>query len=167
MLLAMGAPDSPVRHRTGTVHCLVRRHVTQPLGFGARATVGALSSCGTGQSDAPLTRCSDFCAALLLTIAPVRVDRCMLDSRCPLVHWTVRWIIAERACVFSRVAGSTLYGPGAPDTVRWHTGQSGAPVHSTLKSFLLLLNWVPNLYIFFGLCWTLCTCRTCILEQTS
>jgi hypothetical protein len=40
----MGAPDSPVR-----------RHVTQPLGFGAKSTVGALSSCGTGQSGAPLT----------------------------------------------------------------------------------------------------------------
>jgi hypothetical protein len=25
--------------------------------------------------------------------------------------------------------------PGAPDTVRWHTGQSGAPLFSTLKSF--------------------------------
>jgi hypothetical protein len=54
-LLAMGAPDSPVHHRTGPVHCPVCCHVTQPLGFGARSTVGALSSCGTGQSDAPLT----------------------------------------------------------------------------------------------------------------
>jgi hypothetical protein len=51
----MGAPDSPVRHRTGTVYCPVRRHVTQLLGFGAKSTVGALSPCGTGQSDAPLT----------------------------------------------------------------------------------------------------------------
>jgi hypothetical protein len=48
----MGAPDSLVRHRTGTVHCPVRRHVTQSLGFGARYTVGALSSCGIGQFDA-------------------------------------------------------------------------------------------------------------------
>jgi hypothetical protein len=45
-------PDSLVRHRTGTVRCLVRCHITQPLGFGARSTVGALSSCGTGQSGA-------------------------------------------------------------------------------------------------------------------
>jgi hypothetical protein len=48
----MGAPDSPVRHRTDTVQCPVRRHVTQPLGFGAKLTIGALSSCGTGQSGA-------------------------------------------------------------------------------------------------------------------
>jgi hypothetical protein len=48
----MGAPDSLVRHRTGTVGCPVRRHVTQPLGFGAKSIVGALSPCGTGQSGA-------------------------------------------------------------------------------------------------------------------
>jgi hypothetical protein len=51
----MGAPDGPVRHRIGTIHCLVRCHVTQPLGFGAKSTVGALSPYGTGQSGAPLT----------------------------------------------------------------------------------------------------------------
>jgi hypothetical protein len=39
-LLAMGAPDSPVRHRTGPVHCTVRRHVTQLLGSRAWSTVG-------------------------------------------------------------------------------------------------------------------------------
>jgi hypothetical protein len=60
----MGTPDSPVRHRTGPVHCPVSRHVTQPLGFGARSTVGALSACGNGQSgaspDSPVP--SDFAA---------------------------------------------------------------------------------------------------------
>jgi hypothetical protein len=48
----MGAPNSPVRHWTGIVGCPVRRHVTQPLGFEARATVGTLSACGIGQSGA-------------------------------------------------------------------------------------------------------------------
>jgi hypothetical protein len=48
----MGAPGSPVRHRTDTVGCPVRRHVTQLLGFGAKSTVGALSPYGTGQSGA-------------------------------------------------------------------------------------------------------------------
>jgi hypothetical protein len=48
-------PNSPVRHRTLTVQCPMRRHVTQLLGFRARATVGTLSSCGIGQSGAPLT----------------------------------------------------------------------------------------------------------------
>jgi hypothetical protein len=65
----MGAPDSPVRHRTGTVPCLVCRHVTQPLGFGAGSTIGALSSCGTGLSgatpDSPVP--SDFAALTFVT----------------------------------------------------------------------------------------------------
>jgi hypothetical protein len=51
----MSTPDSPVRHRAGTIPCPVRRHITQSLGFGAGSTVGALFSCGTGQSGAPLT----------------------------------------------------------------------------------------------------------------
>jgi hypothetical protein len=50
----MGAPDSPVRHRIGIVPCPVRCHVTQLLGFGVESTVGALSSCGIGQSGATL-----------------------------------------------------------------------------------------------------------------
>jgi hypothetical protein len=41
-------------HRTGTVRCRVHRHVTQPLGFEARSTAGALSSGGTGQFGATL-----------------------------------------------------------------------------------------------------------------
>jgi hypothetical protein len=49
-LLAMGAPDSLVRHRTDTIGCPVRRHVTQLLGFGSSRSLEALSSCGTGQS---------------------------------------------------------------------------------------------------------------------
>jgi hypothetical protein len=40
------------------------------------------------------------------------------------------------------VASLDLYGPGAPDTVRWHTGQSGAPDQGTLQ-FLLLLSFEP------------------------
>jgi hypothetical protein len=71
----MGAPDSPVRHQTGTVRCPVHRHVTQPLGFGAKSTVGVLSSCGTGQSGAPLTFCSDFCRALFTVAGTFGVDR--------------------------------------------------------------------------------------------
>jgi hypothetical protein len=36
---------------------------------------------------------------------------------------------------FPRVAGLELYGPGALDTIRWNTRQSGAPCFSTLKFF--------------------------------
>jgi hypothetical protein len=41
--------------------------------------------------------------------------------------------------------------PGAPDTVRWHTGQSGAPDSGSLRlSFALLFE--PFLGLFIGLC---------------
>jgi hypothetical protein len=79
----MGTPDSPVRHRTGTMHCLVPLHVTQPLGFGAKSTVGALSPCGTGQSGATTDSLvpSDFAALtsdalLYLAVALCRVNHC-------------------------------------------------------------------------------------------
>jgi hypothetical protein len=89
-LLAMGAMDSRMRHRTCPVHCPVRCHVTQLLGFGAKSTVGALSSCGTRQSGAPLT--------LLLRLLRDTVAQCSsYQSRplrelavAPLAHWTVR-----------------------------------------------------------------------------
>jgi hypothetical protein len=53
-LLAMGAPDSPVRHRTvssappdsvqcATGQCPVRRHITLSLGLGAGRLLEALS----------------------------------------------------------------------------------------------------------------------------
>jgi hypothetical protein len=60
----MSVPDSPVCHRIGTVRCPVRHHVTQLLGFGEKLTIGALSSCGTGQSGATpdSTVPSDFAA---------------------------------------------------------------------------------------------------------
>jgi hypothetical protein len=89
----MGALDSPVRHRTGTVPCPVHRHVTQPLGFRAESTVGALPFCGTGQSGASLTFCSDFCAALFICLSrPLRAgSRCSAGSPdSPVAHRTVR-----------------------------------------------------------------------------
>jgi hypothetical protein len=102
----------------------------------------------------------------------------------PLLHRTVRWIIAERlkwkpeAGEFLRrlslgapdtvrctpdspvnYSGVALEIPeggefelessGAPDTVRWHTGQSGAPYQRCLRfAHALLLN--PTLGLFIG-----------------
>jgi hypothetical protein len=87
-LLAMGAPDSLVRHRTGTVRCPVRRHANQLLGFRAGRPLETLSSCGTGQSgattDSPVP--FDF-AALTLSRTVHRGRRfcsrpLALDSHC-------------------------------------------------------------------------------------
>jgi hypothetical protein len=73
-LLSMGAPDSPVRHRTGPVD--------SPMNYSG----GRLEKTESG------------------------------------------WF--------------ELYGPGTPDTVRWHTGQSGALFLSTLK-FLCSFEFEP------------------------
>jgi hypothetical protein len=64
------------------------------------------------------------------------------------------------------VAAWILYGPGASDTVRLHTGQSGAPDQSTL-GFFAPLNLIPNFNLFLVCVEPLCTYRTYNLEQTS
>jgi hypothetical protein len=101
----------------------------------------------TEQSGAPLTSCSDFCRGTVLHCSSVRVDCCAQIAVTPLAHRTVRWIIAERACIFPRVDGWNWYDPSAPDTVRWHTGQSGAPTPQHTQVLLLLSNCVPNLIL--------------------
>jgi hypothetical protein len=91
-LLAMGAPDSV---RCATRQCPMRRHVILSLGLGAGRPLEALSSCGTGQSGAPLTCCSNFCCGTVMHCSSVRVDRCAQIAVVPLVHRTVQWIITE------------------------------------------------------------------------
>jgi hypothetical protein len=64
------------------------------------------------------------------------------------------------------VASLKLYGLGALDTVRWHTGQFGAPDQGTLGFFApLLLN--PNFDLLLVCVEPLCTYRIYNLEQTS
>ena len=96
-----GAPDSPVVHRTVTVHCPVR--LLAPVLTSAR--VGAHCSAFIVCCRRPLALCSRYS-----TGAP--------DS---LVNYS-------RAAPRIPEGGKFGVGfPGAPDTVRWHTGQSGAP----------------------------------------
>jgi hypothetical protein len=64
------------------------------------------------------------------------------------------------------VASWTLYGLGASDTVRWHTGQSGVPDQSTL-GFFASLNLIPNFNLLLVCVEPLCTCITCNLEKSS
>jgi hypothetical protein len=81
-----------------------------------------------------------------------------LERRCsagapdsPVAHRIVWSIIAEIRRRNPKVASSELYGPGALDTVRWHTGQSGAPDRAHLGFFSpFFLN--PFFNLFIGLC---------------
>ena len=108
--LSMGAPDSPVRHRTvwcATEQCSVRQPCHPTVRVLAVSIVGALSSCGTRQTGAaPDRHCSLSGAPLtsiLTSVAYCSIVRALcsrplrwravaplgaLDS--PVAHQTVR-----------------------------------------------------------------------------
>jgi hypothetical protein len=97
-LLAMGAPDSPVRHRTVSGapprHLVVRAWSWSTIeGFVLmwHQTIW----CHTRQSGAPLTCCSDFCRGTVLHCSSVRVDRCAQIVVAPLVHRIVQWYTGQ------------------------------------------------------------------------
>jgi hypothetical protein len=149
----MGAPDKPVRHQTLTVQCLVCRHATQPLGFGAKSTIGALSPCGTGQSGALWLRGSDFCRCTVHASGTFAVDRCTQIA-------VARWLTGQ--------SGGTSYNPvnysgarlrkpesGCLDPVRsWCTGH--CPVRQTTAHLVPFapFEFGSLTWIFIGLCWT-------------
>nr|ACN26406.1 unknown [Zea mays] len=144
-LLAMGAPDSPVRHRT--VSGAPPRHlVVRPLSW---STVGDFVlmwhrtvRCHTGQFGAPLTAALTSAAVLFIRQSrPLRADsRCSAGAPDSPVNYSGAAPGKPEGEEFD------LIHSGAPDTVRWHTGRSGAPDQGNLRfpfcSFLLR----PNLF---------------------
>jgi hypothetical protein len=126
------------------------------------STVGALTSWGIGQSGATLDRhCSlsgaPSGAALTLHELPAHFSRCrrplestvVLDSRCSAWYTgqsggTPNSPVNHSGAALQKPEGEEFesIAPGAPDTVRWHTGQSGAPDQGSLR-FLLLLSFEP------------------------
>jgi hypothetical protein len=108
----VGPPDSPVVHQTDTVHCLVRL-------LAPALTLRALS--------ARCLRTVHFCRRLLalIAVAPHGTP----DSPVNYSGVTPQIPEAEQFRVVF---------PGAPDTVRWHTGQYGAPDQGSLRLVLLL-----------------------------
>jgi hypothetical protein len=106
-LLVMGAPDSPVRHWRGPVHCLVRRHVTQPLGSRARSNVG-----GFVLTRHRTVRCHT--RQVLFTV------RCASD----FAALTRRAHCSTVSVFCSGPLRELAIAPLAHRTVRWHTGQS-------------------------------------------
>jgi hypothetical protein len=96
----VGPPDSPVVHRTVTVHCPVRL-------LAPALTLRAQSALFTVH-----------CTLLQSTVGTVAVTPLGTPDS-PVLHRTIRWIIAERQPEGGKF-GVDL--PSAPDTVRWHTG---------------------------------------------
>jgi hypothetical protein len=76
---------------------------------------------------------------------PSTDDRWREVAVAPLAHWTVWCATGHCPVNYSgeapRIPEGEQFGvgvPGAPDTVRWHTGQSGAPNQGTLRLTLAL-----------------------------
>jgi hypothetical protein len=68
-----------------------------------------------------------------------------VQSRSSLEHRTLSGVAADSPVNYSgaplRIPEGvelSLRSPGAPDTVRWHTGQSGVPDQGTLRLSLAL-----------------------------
>jgi hypothetical protein len=146
-LWQVGPPDSPVVHRTVTVH------------YPMRLLTPALTSARAG------AHCS---VSLFLCRRPLaRSSRCSAGTPdSPVLHRTVRWIIAKWLPKFPKLA-----------SLSWsslvHRALSGGtqdnPVRQTRAAFscLWLFVFEPFLGLFIGLCSTFGTCRTHNLEQTS
>ena len=160
----MGALDSPMRQlHHPTVKVLTVSTV------GALTSWGTGQSGVAPDKNCSLSGASSG-AALTLRKLFVHCSRCRrplestvaLASRCsagtpdsPVPHQAVRCHTRQSGATpdslvnNSRVASEKpegeefrLYRPGAPDTVRWHTGQSGAPEQGSLR-FPLLLSVEP------------------------
>jgi hypothetical protein len=113
-LLTCGPPDSPVVHRTGPVHCPVR-HLTPALTLRAQS---ALFTVHCSRCRRPLAQ---------VAVAPLGTPDSPVNYRG----------VAPRNPEGGKLRVDL---PGAPDTVRWHTGQSGAPDHDSLRlSFALFI----------------------------
>ena len=133
----MGAPDSPVRHRivsgAPSHHPVVRAWSWSTVG-GSVLMWHRTVRCRTGQSGAPLTAALTSAAVLFtLQSRPLRADsRCSAGAPDSPVNYSGAAPGKPEAKEFE------LIHPGAPDTVRWHTGQSGAPDQGTLRLTLAL-----------------------------
>jgi hypothetical protein len=101
-------------HRTGTVHCPVRF-------LAAALTLRELSA-----------HCSTF--AGVRCSRPLRWSRCSDDAPDSPVNYSGVVLLKPEGGKFEVVR------PWAPDTIRWHTGQSSAPDQGSLR-FLLLLSF--------------------------
>jgi hypothetical protein len=137
-------------HRTvrcATGHCPVRQPRQQTVG------VRPLELWLVGPLDCPVvhrTSPVDCPVRQLRVLCPLRaqahikcvaVDRCARSSRCSTgtPDSPVNYSGAP-----SKISEGSKYSfkcPGAPDTVRWHTGQSGAPDQGAFGMSLALFVW--------------------------
>jgi hypothetical protein len=149
----VGPPGCPVVHRTSPVDCLVC-HPRVPCSS-ARAGVQLMhcsrplarsSRCSAGSPDSPVcTGQSGVHRTCPVNYSGAHSRSWRVQSRSPLRHRTLsggapdsllNYIEAPLKIPEGEELG--LESSGAPDTVRWHTGQSGAPDHGSLWLSLAL-----------------------------
>jgi hypothetical protein len=132
-LLSHGAPDSPVSHRT-----VSGAPATSPGRW--VPTVGALTAGPPGCLVAHRTCTVNYSGA---NSRSWRVPE-LLSPGAPGMNYSGALLDFPKGEEFS------VKSPGAPDTVRWHTGQSGAPDQGTLRLSLALFV-EPNSWSFYWL----------------
>jgi hypothetical protein len=159
--MAVGEAVCRWAHQTvlcATGHCPVRQPRHPTVRVLTVSTIGALIDWGTGQSDAtPDSHCSLSGApsgtALTLRALSAHCSRSLYtfvddrwrSSRCSAWYTGQSGATPDSPVNYSGVAFQKPEAkqfrvdlPGAPDTVRWHTGQSGAPNQGNLRLVLLL-----------------------------
>jgi hypothetical protein len=114
----------------------------------------------TGPVDYPVRVCRCFdsgahCSAL----NAFAVDRWREVAVAPLAHRTLSDASPDSLVNYSGAASHFPEGeefsfkcPGAPDTVRWHTGQSGAPYQGAFWDVFSSLYLNPSLVFLLACC---------------
>jgi hypothetical protein len=127
--LSGGAPDRPCRlSGVPPTHALLL--CARRLAFNAlQSTVARSSRCSTVTPDSPV--CTGHC---LVNYSGADSRSWRVQSRSPLGHRTLSGGTPDSPVNYSgaplKIPGGeefSLESPGAPDTVRWCTGQSSAP----------------------------------------
>jgi hypothetical protein len=133
----LGAPDSPVPHRIGTVHCPVR---LWRLLWLLPQTVALSGHCA-------VDRCTGSCCSAWC------IGQYGGTPDSPVNYSGVRLEKPE--------------GEELEDDPPWCTGHCPVRQTRVLFGFFCSFLLNPNFNLFIGLCWTFGTCRTYNLEKTS
>jgi hypothetical protein len=131
----VGPPGSPVVHRTSPIDCTVchPRVLYSFVRTGAHLMrcsrpLARSSRCSAGSPDSPVN------------YSGAEIQSWRVQSRSPPGHRTLSGGAPDSPVNYSEAPLKIPEGaklgiefPGAPDTVRWHTGQSGAPDQGSLR----------------------------------
>jgi hypothetical protein len=82
----------------------------------------------------------------------VAVDRCVRSRRCSAGTPDSLVNYSEAPSDFPEGGEFSVECPGAPDTVRWHTGQSDAPDQGAFWVVFCSLCWNPFLVFLLAYC---------------